>query len=290
MRKTYKLYVGGKFPRSESGRVYQPAGNTAGNTAGNPAGNPGCNTARASRKDLRDAVLAARKGLASWSGASAYLRGQILYRIAEMLTSRRDAMVAELQLGGETAAAASKEVDAAISLTTWYAGLCDKIQSLLGSQNAVNGPFFNFSTVEPTGVIGVIAPEQPALSGLLAMVLPVLAAGNAAIVLASERAPFAALALGEVMASSDVPAGACNVLAGSHEELGPHFAAHRDLDGMFCAGAPNAEWSALAADNVKRVRYLDLAELAWKQTENLQSLAYVEPFVEVKTLWHPVAP
>ncbi|MBL9079923.1 MAG: aldehyde dehydrogenase family protein [Planctomycetes bacterium] len=276
--KTYKLFVGGKFPRSESGRSFAPTGN------------PGIQVARGSRKDLRDAVVAARAGLKGWSGSSAYLRGQILYRLAEMLESRRAAMQAELRLGGATAAAAQKELDTAISLTVWYAGLCDKLQSLLGSQNAVQGPFFNFSTVEPTGVVGVLAGDTPALVGTLALVLPVLAAGNAVVALVSEAAPFAGLALGEVCASSDVPAGAVNLLAGHRGELAGQFAAHRDVDGLLVAGRPDAALTQAAADNCKRVRYCDLPAADWTKAARLRSLAMVEPFVETKTLWHPVAP
>lgn len=276
--KTYKLYVGGKFPRSESGRVWQPAANGA------------INVARASRKDLRDAVVAARQGLAAWRGSSAYLRGQILYRVAEMLEARRSAMVHELALGGRTKAAADRELDDAIAVVTWYAGLCDKLQSLLGSQNAVAGPFFNFSTVEPTGVIGVVAPDAPALLGLLALACPLLAGGNAVVALVSEHAPFAGLTLGEVLAHSDVPAGAVNLLSGRRAELLPQFAAHRDVDGLLLAMAPDAATSASAADGVKRVRYCDLPATTWSKREALRSLAWVEPFVEVKTLWHPVAP
>lgn len=275
--KTYKLYVGGKFPRSESGRSFQPVGN------------PALNVARGSRKDLRDAVVAARAGLAAWGGSSAYLRGQILYRLAEMLESRREAMVAELRVGGATAKAAAKELDLALALVTWYAGLCDKVQSLLGSQNAVQGPFFNFSTVEPTGVVGVLAPPAPALVGTLALVLPLLAGGNAGIVLVSETAPFAALALGEACASSDVPAGAINLLSGLRSELAGQFAAHRDIDGLLVAGQPEPALTASAADNCKRVRYCDLDAAEWSKAERLRSLAFVEPFVELKTLWHPVA-
>lgn len=275
--KTYKLFVGGKFPRSESGRSFQPVGN------------PGINVARGSRKDLRDAVVAARAGLAAWSGSSAYLRGQILYRLAEMLESRRAAMVGELRLGGATAAAAGKELDLAIALTTWYAGLCDKVQSLLGSQNAVQGPFFNFSTVEPTGVVGVLAPAAPALVGTLALSLPLLAGGNAVIALVSELAPFAGLALGELCASSDVPAGVVNLLSGHRHELAGQFAAHRDVDGLLVAGKPDSALTASAADNCKRVRYCDRSPADWAKATRLRSLAFVEPFVELKTLWHPVA-
>lgn len=276
--KTYKLFVGGKFPRSESGRSYQPAAQ------------PTLNVARASRKDLRDAVPAARAGLAAWSGSAAYLRGQIVYRIAEMLESRRQGMADELRLCGLSAAQARRELDAAVALLVWHAGLCDKVQCLLGSQNSVQGPFFNFSTVEPTGVVGVIAPEEAPLAGLLALALPALVGGNAVIALASERAPFAALAFGEVCASSDVPAGAINVLSGQRKELAPHFAAHRDIDGLLVAGAPDAALTAAAADSCKRVRYCDLPAKSWADAGALRRLAWVEPFVETKTLWHPVAP
>jgi acyl-CoA reductase-like NAD-dependent aldehyde dehydrogenase len=276
--KTYKLHVGGKFPRSESGRSYQPAGN------------PQVNVARGSKKDLRDAVTAARTGLAAWSGSSAYLRGQILYRLAEMLESRRASMQDELTFGGSSRAAAKKEVDVALSLLTWYAGLCDKVQSLLGSQNAVQGPFFNFSTVEPTGVVGVVAPAAPALVGTLALALPVLVGGNAVVAIVSEPSPFAGLALGELCASSDVPAGACNLLSGPRDELAAQLAAHRGVDGLLVAGTPDAKLGAAAADHCARVRWCDLPHAAWSRAEALRSLAFVEPFVEVKTLWHPVAP
>ena len=282
VQKTYKLYVGGKFPRSESGRVYQPAGCKA--------GKPAINVARASRKDLRDAVVVARKGLATWSSSAAYLRGQILYRLAEMLESRRDAMVAELQLGGATATAAQRELDTAIQLTIWYAGLCDKVQSLLGSQNAVQGPFFNFSTIEPTGVIGVVAPDAPALVGTLALLLPLLVGGNSVVAVVSEAAPFAGLVLGEVAAASDVPAGTLNLLSGDRAELAIELAKHRDVDGLLVAGAPDAALTQAAADNVKRVRFCNLPKAAWQNAAALQALSWVEPFVETKTLWHPVAP
>lgn len=277
VRKTYKLFVGGKFPRSESGRSYQPAAA------------PDVNVARGSRKDFRDAVTAARAGFKSWSGSTAYLRGQILYRLAEMLETRREALVAELVACGQKRAAAQKELDASISLVTWHAGLCDKVQTLLGSQNAVQGPFFAFSTVEPSGVVAVVAPQTPSLLGLLALVLPPLVGGNAVIALCSETAPLCALALGEALATSDLPAGACNLLAGLRSELVPQFAAHRDVDGMLLAGEPDAAVGKSAADNCKRVRYCTLSGAEWIDVANLRQLSWVEPFVEVKTLWHPVA-
>jgi acyl-CoA reductase-like NAD-dependent aldehyde dehydrogenase len=277
VKKTYKLFVGGKFPRSESGRSYQPETQ------------PQTNVTRGSRKDLRDAVVAAQKGWAAWSGAATYLRGQILYRLGEMMESRRDALVAELVQSGRGKAAAAKEVTQSVSLVTWYAGLPDKLQTLLGSQNAVQGPFFNFSTIESVGTIGVLAPEEPSLLGLMALVLPVLAGGNSVVALVSERAPFAALTMGEVFATSDFPAGSVNLLAGSRSELAPHFASHRGIDGLLVAGAPDARLTAAAADNLKRVRYCNLSDKDWRSLDRLRSVYWVEPFVEVKTLWHPVA-
>lgn len=278
VRKTYKLFVGGAFPRSESGRSYAPAGA------------PAVNVARASRKDLRDAVVAARGALAGWSGRSGYNRGQILYRLAEVLESRKDSLVAELRACVRaTPAAARREVDEVIDLCVFHAGLCDKVQTLLGSQNAVAGPFFNFSTVEPTGVVGVIAPERPALLGLVALVLPVLVGGNVVVALVSEPAPLAALALGELLAVSDLPPGVVNLLAGQRGELQSHFASHRDLDGLLAAGAPDPALGQAAAESVKRVRHADLAAAEWSEPARLRSLLWVEPFVEVKTLWHPVA-
>ncbi len=277
VRKTYKLFVGGKFPRSESGRSYRPAAA------------PEVNVARGSRKDLRDAVVQARTGQKAWSSSTAYLRGQILYRLAEILETRRDALVAELMATGETRKDAQRELDVAISLATWHAGLCDKVQTLLGSQNAVQGPFFAFSTIEPTGVIGILAPERPSLVGLLALALPVLAGGNAVIALCSEAAPLCGLALGEALATSDFPAGAINLLAGYRKELLPQFASHRDIDGLLIAGLPDASVGQAAADNCKRVRYCTLEGDDWGDLATVRQLSWVEPFVEVKTLWHPVA-
>jgi acyl-CoA reductase-like NAD-dependent aldehyde dehydrogenase len=278
VRKTYKLYIGGRFPRSESGRAYQPDSS------------PQHNVTRASRKDLRDAVVAARAALPGWSRSAPYLRGQILYRLAEMLETHRDSLAGELVRGGAAQPAARRELDAAISLCTWYAGLPDKLQGLLGSQNAVSGPFFSFSTVEPTGVIGALAPPAPALLGLVALLLPLLAGGNTVVALVSERAPFAALALGELLMVSDFPAGVVNLLAGRRAELAPWFASHRAIDGLFAAGAPEAALGQAAADSTKRVRWLPLPEAAWRRPQQLRSLHFVAPFVEVKTFWHPVQP
>ncbi|MCA8943119.1 MAG: aldehyde dehydrogenase family protein, partial [Planctomycetes bacterium] len=174
-------------------------------------------------------------------------------------------------------------------LTTWYAGLCDKLQSLLGSQNAVSGPFFNFSAVEPTGVVAVVAPDGPSLAGLFATMLPVVCSGNAAIVLVSEAAPLPGLALGELLAVSDVPAGAINLLSGLREELEPQIASHRDVDGILHHGAPSRVIGEAAADSVKRVRYANRTAEQWSKIKDAKSLLWVEPFVELKTFWHPVA-
>ncbi len=282
IKKTYKLYLGGKFPRSESGRAYQPQGC------------PQVNVCRASRKDLRDAVTAARGALDGWAGLTAHNRGQILYRLGEVLQTRAVSLAQEIvDCTGVELAAAQAEVDAAITVTTWYAGLPDKLQSLLGSQNAVSGPFFNFSTVEPTGAIAIAAPPQPALLGLLALLLPVLAGGNTAVVLVSEPAPLPGLALGELLAVSDFPGGVVNLLPGLQSELLPQMASHRDLDGLLCAGAPDAQLGAqlgqAAADSVKRVRFAPLTDAQWRDAAALPRLSWVEPFVEVKTFWHPVA-
>ena len=279
VKKTYKLYVGGKFPRSESGRSYTPAGAE------------GVHVARASRKDLRDAVTAARKALPGWSGRTGYNRGQILYRLAEIVETRKAALVDEIRAcSTATAAAARKEVEMIVDLTTWHAGLCDKLQSLLGSQNPVSGPFFNFSTVEPTGVVAVLPPAAPSLLGLFALMLPPLVGGNVVIACASESAPLPGLALGEACAVSDVPGGVINLLAGLRDELVPEIGSHRDIDGVLAAGAPDADLGRAAADSVKRVRFAPLEnEAAWRKLAAVRQLSWVEPFVEVKTFWHPVA-
>lgn len=278
VKKTYKLYLGGAFPRSESGRSYQPAGA------------PTTNVARGSRKDLRDAVGAARKALSGWQSRTAYNRGQILYRLAEVLETRADALAGEIATcTKDSLATARKEVLLATDVVTWYAGLCDKVTTLLGSQNAVAGPFFNFTTVEPTGVVGVLAPPEPSLLGLLALVLPVLVGGNTVVALCSEPAPLAGLALAEALAVSDVPGGVVNLLAGLRSELAPFFGSHREIDGLLCSGKPDAALGAAASDSVKRVRYADLTPKQWRDPKIVQSLLWVEPFVEAKTFWHPVA-
>ena len=278
VRKTYKLFVGGKFPRSESGRTYEPPENR------------GINVCKASRKDLREAVVAARAAHPRWSGMTSYLRGQILYRLAELVETRRRSLVDEVRAGNrKTEAAANKEIDTAVELLSFYAGLPDKLQQLLGSQNEVAGPFFDFSTVESVGVVGAIAPDSPALLGALAWIAPLLAGGNTVVLQVSEASPVAGLALGELLAVSDVPAGVVNLLAGERAELLPQFAAHRDIDALLVAGPPAPAVSVAAADSVKRVRFADLSAREWSRADTLCTLHMVQPFVEVKTLWHPIS-
>jgi len=258
VKKTYKLYVGGAFPRSESGRTYDTQGQ---------------NVARASRKDVRDAVRAARGGYAKWSAMTAYNRGQVLYRVAEMMEARRSEF-AELSSGLD-------EVDRAIDRFVWYAGWADKLSQVLGGANPVAGPYFNFTVPEPTGVVAVIAPEEPPLAGLVSRIAPVLVGGNAVIALASESRPLAAIELAEVLATSDVPAGAVNLLTGFRAELGPWLASHMDVNAIDVTGADGqvGELERAAADNVKRVvRGLPDGQSPWQ----------IADFLELKTVWHPI--
>jgi len=259
VRKTYKLFVGGAFPRSESGRTYAAEGQ---------------NVARASRKDLRDAVRAARSALAGWAGLTAYNRGQVLYRVAEMLEARR-AEFAALASGG------GAEVDAAVDRFVWYAGWADKLPQVLGSANPVAGPYFNFTVPEPTGVVGVLAPEEPPLLGLVTRLAPVLVGGNVAVVVASESRPLAAIQLAEVLTTSDVPGGVVNVLTGYRRELAPVLASHMDVNALDLAGADgsSAELERLAAENVKRVV---------RGEADVQSPWEIAAFLELKTVWHPI--
>ena len=258
VKKTYKLFVGGKFPRSESGRTYEAQGQ---------------NVALASRKDVRDAVKAARGATAGWAGMTAYNRGQVLYRVAEMMEART-AELAELCSGRE-------EVEAAIDRVVWYAGWSDKLAQVLGSSNPVAGPYFNFTVPEPTGVVGVLAPEEPALLGLVTRLAPVLVGGNAAVVVASESQPLAAVELAEVVATSDVPGGVVNLLTGRRGELAPVLASHMDVNALDLAGADGLapELERLAAENVKRVV---------KGRADVQSPWEVASFLELKTVWHPI--
>ncbi|HYD00659.1 MAG TPA: aldehyde dehydrogenase family protein [Phycisphaerales bacterium] len=277
--KTYKLFIGGAFPRSESGRSEVIKG-ADGAVLGH--------SCKASRKDLRDAVTAARAGLAKWKGATAYNRGQVLYRMAEMLQGKRAEFVALLEQG-DARLAPAQEVDAAVDRLVYFAGWCDKYQQVLGVQNAVAGPYWNLSTPEPTGVIGVVCPADAPLLGAVTLVAPVICTGNTTVAISPAFAPVVSV-LGEVCATSDLPAGVVNLLTGSHDELAPILAKHRDVDGIVAiAGTVSPEIARTlregAADNLKRVHLFKqgtLTDAAW------QIPGLLESTVEIKTVWHPV--
>ena len=258
VKKTYKLYVGGAFPRSESGRTYEAEGH---------------NVARASRKDVRDAVRTARAAFPVWAGATAYNRGQVLYRLAEMMEARATDL--------ERACSGRDEVEDAIDGVVWYAGWADKLAQVLGSSNPVSGPYFNFTVPEPTGVVAVIAPAEPPLVGLVSRVVPALVGGNAVVALASEAHPVAALELAEAFATSDIPAGTVNLLTGFREELAPWLAGHMDVNAVDITGAgrESTELERLAAENVKRVI---------SSSADARSPWEIEAFLEMKTVWHPI--
>lgn len=297
VNKTYKLFIDGKFPRSESGRTI---------AVSDPRGRVAAHVCHASRKDLRDAVSAARKALPGWRGATAYLRGQILYRMAEMMEGKREELAAALVVGGEKPAAAKREVEASIDRLVAYAGWADKFAQVLGCNNAVAGPYYNFTVPEPTGVVAVVAPDSPGLLGLVSLCAPALCAGNAvvAVVGADGGQPIAAAVLAEVFATSDLPGGVLNLLTGTRDELGPVIAGHRDIDAVLAAGVSAEQARVLregAAENVKRVRVLDhkapgnkaakaaRGEVDWFDAAACESPWWIEPVVEMKTIWHPSA-
>ena len=254
VRKTYKLFIGGAFPRSESGRTYEAEG---------------ANVARASRKDVRDAVKAARAALPKWAGMTAYNRGQVLYRLAEMLEARR--------LEFASFCSGEDEVDRTVDRLVWYAGWCDKLAQIVGAANPVAGPYFNFTVPEPTGVVGVVAPAEPPLLALVSRVAPVLVGGNTAVVLASEAHPLAAVELAEALATSDVPGGVVNLLTGGTSELAPWLASHMDVNALYIP-RPDAELERAAAENVKRIYWGKGDQSPWEITA----------FLELKTVWHPI--
>jgi len=281
IRKTYKMYVGGDFIRSESGH-YDPALDRTGRQL--------ANVCRGSRKDLRDAVVKARAAQAKWAGATAYLRGQILYRLAEMLEGRLDAMTQLLRrsAAGLTPAKARQEVRASIDRIVHYAGWADKYGALLSSVNPVASSYFDFSLPEPMGVVGVVCPDRPALLGLVSQVLPVVVSGNTAVALVSESDPIPALEWAEALATSDLPGGVVNLLSGPKAELVPHLARHMDVNALSLAGLPaelDRQAREDAAVNVKRVVAGGAADLA---AESAQGLDRIRSFVEIKTTWHPV--
>jgi acyl-CoA reductase-like NAD-dependent aldehyde dehydrogenase len=258
VKKTYKLYIGGDFPRSESGRTYEAQGQ---------------NVARASRKDVRDAVRAARPAFEKWSGMTAYNRGQVLYRIAEMMEARRHDLT--------SVSTGEDEVDQAIDRMVWYAGWADKLPQVLGGANPVAGPYFNFTVPEPTGIVAVLAPEEPPLLGLVSRVAPAITGGNSAVVVASESQPLAAIEFAEALATADVPGGTVNILTGHKSELAPWLASHMDVNAIDVTGAdglvPDLEREA--ATNVKRVV---------RAPADGQSPYQIADFLELKTVWHPI--
>jgi acyl-CoA reductase-like NAD-dependent aldehyde dehydrogenase len=281
VRKTYKLYIGGAFPRSESGRTYEVTG---------ADGRFLANVALASRKDARDAVVAARKAVPGWSGATAYNRGQVLYRMAEMLEGRRAQFVAEVaEAEGLAAGKAGAVVDAAIDRWVWYAGWSDKIHQVHGSANPVAGPYFDFSVPEPTGVVAVIAPPDSSLLGLVSVVAPVIVTGNTTVVVASEDRPLPAVTLTEVLATSDLPGGVVNLLTGRAAEIAPWLASHMDVNALDLAGVADTELAteleAAAAENLKRVVRPPGTPPDWSADPGLDRML---PFLETKTVWHPV--
>ncbi len=278
VRKTYKLYIGGAFPRSESGRSYPVS---------DPSGQLLAHAAQASRKDLRDAVSAARKAFAGWSTATAYNRGQVLYRVAEMMEGRHAQFVAEVtDAEGCTAGQAASQVDRAIDRWVWYAGWTDKFAQVVGGANPVAGPYFNFSLPEPSGVVGLIAPQKSSLLGFVSVVAPAIATGNTVVVLASANRPLPAVSLSEALATSDLPGGVLNLLTGSVSELSPWLASHRDVNCLDLTGVTKADRVPLAqaaADNVKRV----YSPAGFDEAAD-PGMSRLAAFVEIKTVWHPL--
>jgi acyl-CoA reductase-like NAD-dependent aldehyde dehydrogenase len=284
VRKTYKLYIGGKFPRTESGRSY---------LVSDAKGKPWANACRASRKDVRDAVQAARTAFPGWAGATAYNRGQILYRVAEMLEGRREQFVDEVaRAEGLTRRAAGDAVAKTVDRWVWYAGWADKLAQVLGSANPVAGPYFNFSVPEPTGVVGLVAPAGSSLLGLVSRLAPVIVSGNTAVVVASEGRPLPAVTLAEVLATSDLPGGVVNVLTGFTAELIAPLAAHMDVNALDLAGLDLALYrdaELAAAENVKRVvPPVKLSARDWLSDARGQDPFWMASFLEIKTVWHPV--
>lgn len=272
--KTYKIYIGGQFPRTESGRYYDPK---------NAKGEPLANICLSSRKDLRNAVVAARKAFGGWAERAAFNRGQILYRIAEMLEGRRAQFVDELMKQGSTKVSAEKEVNDSIDLIVYYCGWADKYQSIFSSVNPVASSHFNFSAQEAMGVVGVIAPQDSSLLGLVSTVIPLITGGNTVVVLASEKLPLCAVTFAEVLNSSDVPGGIVNILTGKESELLEHFGTHMDINAILYGGSIDANFfklKELGTDNVKRVKRFDS-----KANENPYIIA---DFQEIKTTWHPI--
>jgi len=276
--KTYKIYIGGKFPRTESGRYYQPEAN--GKVLGN--------ICLSSRKDFRNAVVAARSAQGAWSSKSAYNRSQVLYRVAEILEGRRAQFINELAQQGSKRSQAEKEVNLSIDRLIYFAGWCDKYTQIFSSVNPVASSHFNFSVPEPTGVVAILAPEESGLLGLISQIAPTIAGGNTCVVLASENIPLCSVTLAEVLSTSDVPGGVINILTGNRKELIPHFAAHMDVNALVYCGDNSAEIKSIheaAIDNLKRVMIRDIGDYVSDKYENPYLISSLQ---ETKTTWHPI--
>jgi acyl-CoA reductase-like NAD-dependent aldehyde dehydrogenase len=282
VRKTYKLYINGEFPRTESGRFYEVRGK---------GGELLANACRGSRKDLRNAVVAARKAQGGWAGKTAYNRGQILYRIAEVCESRAAELTDELRRQGSSAADARQEIDAVIDRWVYYAGWSDKYIQMFGSVNPVAGPYYNFTVPEPTGVVGVVAPEEPSLLGLVSRIAPALVGGNTVVAVTSQSKPLAAITLGEAFETSDVPPGVINLISGQKAELVPWLTAHMDVNAIDTTGVAAEAIAATrqaASENVKRVVHFDGARIGWSDPRLSQGPYAIFDFQEAKTVWHPI--
>jgi acyl-CoA reductase-like NAD-dependent aldehyde dehydrogenase len=273
VNKTYKLFIGGAFPRSESGRVYEIKGASKKFIA---------NPALASRKDLRDAVVAAKAAHSGWANATAFNRGQILYRVAEIMQGRSDQFIDEIcALEGVTTKVAKVQVEEAIDTWVWYSGWCDKLSSVSGSLNQVSGPFYNFTTPEALGVVAIFAENKPSLLGVVRTLAPVIASGNSAVLIASESYPLPAITLSEVLATSDLPGGVVNILTGKIAELAPWVGSHMEIDGVDVAGLSKKqeeELKLVGADNLKRI-------FRFSPTNHPERIL---SFMEQKTVWHPI--
>jgi acyl-CoA reductase-like NAD-dependent aldehyde dehydrogenase len=276
--KTYKIYIGGQFPRTESGRYYSPA-----DKKGKPLGN----ICLSSRKDIRNAVVAARKAFGGWSERTAFNRGQILYRIAEMLEGRREQFISELLVQGSSKVAAEKEVTRAIDRIVYYAGWCDKYQQILSSVNPVASSHFNFSVVEPTGVVGIVAPQESALIGLVSLIMPVICGGNTCVVVASENLPLCAITFAEVLNSSDLPDGVVNILTGTNLELNSVLATHMDVNAVVYGGNDTEALKSIQESSVLNVKRIIPQRKDWMES-NAQDLYLISDTQEVKTTWHPI--
>jgi acyl-CoA reductase-like NAD-dependent aldehyde dehydrogenase len=276
--KTYKIYIGGQFPRTESGRTY---------LVNDAEGNPIANVCQSSKKDIRNAVQAARKSFGSWSERSAFNRGQILYRMAEMLEGRKAQFLEELTQQGQSLETAKDEIQLCIDRIVYYAGWCDKYQQILSTVNPVNSSHFNFSVVEPTGVVGILAEQSTGLIGFVSQLMPVIAGGNSVVLIASEQLPLCAITFAEVLETSDLPAGVVNILTGSADEMLPTLAEHMDVNALFLSNVDaemekNTQLSAI--DNLKRVI---VKNDDWTK-EDVQGIFYISSFQEIKTTWHPI--